>query len=225
MDGPDGADIGKVNPLSPSTFEQTLEEDVGIAQMAQAFGCSHVEPDTEVGARPGVAEKGQDGAIVPPYRGAHYGESTEDVRMLKANIERDEAAEGGAAQSRVLAVGQGAVGAIDERLDLFDDDSAIGMAFSARTPGFPGGRVLRHAAEAGICDADEDHRLDLACEREVVCGGVGLPCTSGNVRKPRIEEVLTVVKIEDGEAAFRVGLVVRRQVYGDRTFGRLGKKI
>ena len=168
----------------------------------------------------GVAEEGEDAAVVPPDGGAEDGEFAEDLRVLKAEVEGDEASERGAAEGGVVGTWEGAVGAIEEGFDLVDQEAAVSVAFAACHAEVAGGGVLRHAAEAGVGDADEDDGFDFVGGQEGVSGGMGPPGASGDVGEAAVEEVLAVVEVEDGEAAGGVFVVGGGKVDGDvRVFG------
>ena len=139
--------------------------------------------------------------LVPPDAGGHDGELAEDVGVVEAEGEGDEAAERGAAEGGVLRAGEGAEAAVDEGLELFDEEAAVAAAFAAAEADVAGGGVLGHAADAGVGDADEDDGLDEAFAGEGVGGGVGAPGAVDDVGGAAVEEVLAVVEVEDGEAA------------------------
>ena len=225
VDGTDRAGVGEVDTLPPAAFEQALEEGIRVSEMTEALGGAHIEPDAEIRSWPGVAEQGEDGAVVPPDGRAEYSETTKDVGMLKAEIEGDEAAEGGTTKCGVVVFGQGAIGGVYEGLDLLHEDPAVSMAFSACAASVAGRGVFGHAAETGIGDAYQDDGLDLPSQGKAVGGGVGLPCAPGDVGKARVEEVLAVVKVEDGKAAIPVGVILGRQVNGNGALRRLGQKL
>ena len=180
--------------------------------MAQALGGAHVEPDAEVGADVAGRDRTKDGALIPPDAGREDGEFGEDLGVGEAEVERDEAAERGAAERGVGGVGQGAELAVDAGLQLLDEETAVEVAVAATEARVAGGRVLCHAAEAGVVDADEDDRLDQAGASEAVGGGVCLPGVVGDVGGAAVEEVLAVMEIEDGEPARGVVDVGFRQV-------------
>jgi hypothetical protein len=124
--------------------------------------------------------------------------------VLQAEIEGDEAAERGAAEAGVLGRGEGAIGAVEEGLDLFEEEAAVTVAVAAAMFGVGGRSVLGHAAQAGVSDADQDEGLDEALVGEAIGGGVRLPGMAGNEGGALVEEILAVVEIEDGEALFGV---------------------
>ena len=70
VNGAFGALVGEVDACAPAAFVEALIEEVGVAQVTETFGRADVEPDSEIWAVFGVAEEGEDAAVVPPYRGA-----------------------------------------------------------------------------------------------------------------------------------------------------------
>src|SRR5262249_44815691 len=95
--------------------------------------------------------------------------------MMGGHIERDQAAERGAGDGGVVAIGLGAIFAVDEGLDLFDHESRVQFAASACVAGGVGaGGVFVHAG-GGVKDADDDNRLDAAGLNEALGCFVRLP--------------------------------------------------
>ena len=215
MDGAGVALVGEVDAVAPTPFEQPLVEEVGVAEVTQALGGAHVQPDAEVGPGVRLGDEVEDAALVPPDGGAHDGDFAEDIGVLEAEVETDETAERGSSQAGLCGCRERPVGGVDEGFDLFDEDAAIGAALAAAELDVAGGGVFGHAAEAGIGDSDQDDGLGFASEGEPICGGVGLPGAGGDVGETWVEEVLAVVEIEDGEAAGGLGVVLRGQVDGD----------
>ena len=89
----------------------------------------------------------QNAALVPPDAGGEDGEFGEDFGVGEAEVERDQAAERGAAERGIGGVGQRAELAIDAGLQLLDEQTAIEIAVAAAKAGVAGGGVFGHAAE------------------------------------------------------------------------------
>ena len=115
----------------------------------------------------------------------------------------------------MLRAGEGSEGSIDEWLELLGDEPAVEIAFTPAEAEVAGWGVFRHAAQAGICDSDEDDGLAFAGGGHSVCCFAGAPGTAGDVGGVGIEEVLPIVEVKDREAAQRVVRVCRRQVDTD----------
>jgi hypothetical protein len=225
------AEVVEVDVVAPAALEEAAVEGVGVAEMAEAFGGAHIQPDAgmrEVGrlgseARTDAggarwntaAEPLEHAAVVPPDAGREDGEAAEDLRVLEAEGERDEAAEGAAAEAGVRGAIEQAEALGDEGQEFLDEEAAVELAFAAAAHGVAGGCVLGHAADAGVVDADEDEGLDAAFASEAVGGGVGAPGAAGKVRGAGVEEVLAVVKVEDGEVAAGIGGVGLGEVDAD----------
>jgi len=199
----------------PAALEEAAVEEIGVAEVAEAFAGAHVEPDAEAGFGAGAADAVEDGALVPPDAGAHDGGLAEDVGVVEGEGEGDEAAERGATDGGVFGAGEGAEVEVDEGFELLDEEAAVAGAFAAAAPGVAGGGVLGHAADAGVGDADEDDGLDLVGGGEGVGGGVSLPGAAGNEGGAGVNEVLAVVKIEDGEVTGGFGEVGLGEPDGD----------
>jgi hypothetical protein len=189
----------------PAALEETAVEEVGVAEVAEAFAHAHVEPDAEAGFGAGAADAMEDGALIPPDAGGEDGGFAEDVGVVECDGEGDEAAEGGASDGGVGWVGEGAEGLVDEGFELVDEEASVAGAFATAATGVAGVGVLGHAADAGVGDADEDEGFDFAGAGEGVGGGVGLPGAMGDERGAGVDEVLAILEIEDGEATLGVG--------------------
>jgi len=207
MKGAGDAKVVEVDAVAPAAGEQAAVEEVGVAEVAQAFGHAHVQPDAGARVGMGLVKQGEDAAIVPPDAGRDDGEFAEGFRMREAEGERDETSERGTAEGRVGWGGEGSEAGVDVREQGFEQELAIEGALASTEFGVGGGGVLGHAAEAGVGDADEDEGLDEAGGGELVCGGVGAPGVAGEVGGSWVEEVLAVVEIEDGEAPAGLGAV------------------
>ena len=110
------------------------------------------------------------------------------------------------------SAGQRAIGAIDERLQLFDQHLAVGIGLAAAEAFVLDRRVFIDAMLAGVVDADDDQRLDLAGEGELVRGLAHSPVVAFAERRLRIEEVLAILHVENGEAPVGVLIVHGRQI-------------
>lgn len=223
MNTPWDALVGEINVLAPAFALEQAEEVVGVAKVFCALGHAHVEPDAEIWPGEWSFYKAEDAAVVPPDRRGENGDFAENLRVFKAKEERDKTAEGGAADGGSGRAGLGAVDAIDLRFELFDEEAGVTPGFATAELEVAGGGVFGHAAEAGVGDADENDWLNFARFSEAVGGGVGAPGVAGNVGGEVVEEVLTVVEIEDGEAAVGIGEVGFWQINGDAAFEGIGE--
>ena len=126
---------------------------------------------------------------------------------MEADGKGNQAGEGGTAESGVCGVGERAVIGVYLGFEVVDEEFCVEGALAAAELGVAVGGVLGHAAGSGVGDADEDDGFYQACGGEAVGGGVDLPGMAGEVGEARVDEVLAVVKIEDGEAAMGFGEV------------------
>ena len=194
-------------------------EEVGIAEVAEAFGGTHVEPDAEVGFGAGTSDAVEDGSAIPPDAGGEDGDFAEDVGVVEGDGQGDEAAEGGAADGGVGGVGEGAEGLVDEGLELVDEEAAVAATVSSVTARIAGMGVFCHPPKAGVVDADEEDGLDLVGAGEGVGCGVGLPGAVRDEGGSAVDEVLAVLEIEDGEAAVGFGEVGVGEIDDDVSAG------
>ncbi len=181
MSGTGDAEIAEIDAFLPAADLQPVMEEVGVAQVAQAFGGTHVEPYARSGPGTSVANEVEDVALIPPDAGGENGELAEDLGVSETQSEGDEAAEGGASESGVGGIGEGAEAAVHQGFELFDEELAVAFAGSAAETRVAGGSVLGHATNTGVVDADEDDGLDLTGLCEGIGGRVGAPGVVGDV--------------------------------------------
>jgi hypothetical protein len=215
VSGTGDAEIAEIDVFLPAADLQPVMEEVGVAQVAQAFGGTHVQPYARSGPGASIANEVEDAALIPPDAGREDGELAEDLRVGEAEGEGDEAAERGASESGVGGVGEGAEGAVHQRLELFDEELSVAVAGSAAETRVSCGGVLGHATNPGVVDADEDDGLDLTGFCEGIGGRVGAPGVVGDVGRATVHQVLAVVEIKDGEASGGVVEIHCRKVNND----------
>jgi hypothetical protein len=243
VDAAGDAQVLQIDVFLPAPSQQALVEEVAVAEVAQTFVHAHVEPDPgagtgfalwlevgagwwaeeaakgrqDAGARLVLVggEAGEDVAAVPPDGRREYAEFAEDLRVVEADGEGDEAAERGAGEPGVLAVRVGSERVVDEGFEFIDEEAGVERAFAAAVTPIAAGGVLLHAMRAGVGDADENDRFDEALADEAVGGGVRAPGAAGDVGGARVEEVLPVVEVQNREAAVGFGAVVGREPDAD----------
>ncbi len=179
------------------------------------LGGADIEPDEELGIDRRAAGEAKDAAAVPPDGWGDDGDAAEDVAMFERQEERDEAAERGAAERGVGGAGQGSKLAIDKGLEVVHEQLTIERAAAAAELRVGDGRVLGHAVVAGVGDADEDDGLDAFLLGEAIGGGVGAPGAARKIGGGAVKEILTVMEVEDGEAAIGFAQVRDGQIDGD----------
>ncbi len=124
------------------------------------------------------------------------GESTASLPnvlgVAQAEVERDEAAERGAAEAGGVAVGADAVVRGDKGQDFASEREAVlrGLAAAHLPVALVG--VLGHAV-AGVVDADDDQRLHFTGANGCVGVLADLPGAAGDERGAWVEEVLSVI--------------------------------
>ncbi len=211
----EGTLVEEILSFLPAALDEQREEHIGVMEVPRAFGCAHVEPDRERRLGYGLPDKAKDAAAVPPQGGRDDGDLAKDAAVLEGKEEGDKAAERGSAKCGVGSGGGGAELAVNKRLKLFDEQRAIERSLAAAEAGVRGGGVLGHALEAGIGDADEDHRLNRTGLCQPIGGAVSAPSVAREVGGVPVEEVLTVVQVEDGKRALRLGEVSSGKIDGD----------
>ena len=130
---------------------------------------------------------------------------------------RDEPAERG-----VCRCGKRAERGVEKRFEFFDEHAAVERAVAAAETRVTRGRVLSHAAGAGVAYTDKDCGFDAARRGEVVGGGVGSPGVAAQEGGAAVEEVLTVVKIEDRKVTRRLAEIGLREM--DEYVARVGQE-
>ena len=185
-----------------------------IVEGAAAFVVAYIEPDA--GAIPdfrgALVQVAEDAFVVPPDAGREHGEFAEPGGVAQAEVERDQAAERRTSKPCRLAIGADAVLRGDPGQNLACEGEAVllGLAAAHAPVGLVG--VLVQTAVTGVVNADNDQRLNLAG----LDGGVGLfahlPGAAGNVGSAGIEEILAVLQVEHGVAAFGLLVIAGREV-------------
>ena len=194
-------------------------EAVGAGRGQAAF--DHAGPGGDQPLAPGV----QRPARLQPLDlqrpvGRQTGGGGKDVGPLHHRRHRNQPAHARPGDHRVLRSGQGAIGAVDERLKLLDQKPQI--AVGQRRPAVYGLNLVAHVggqggdqvggdifpqAQVGVPHADDDGRAHLTARDQPRQMLVHAPFAE--VGRGRIEQVLAVVHIEDGVAG--VGRLITRR--------------
>lgn len=199
--------------VAPSIRAQAAGEVFGVLNGAPALFFSHIEPYTRPfpDLRRELVEGAEDGFVVPPDAGREDGQLAEVLGVAQAEVERDEAAEGRATEPGGLPFSLDTVAAGDEGHDFFDQQAAVVIGFAAASLKVAFVGVLGQTAVAGVVDSHDDQGLGLAG----FDGGVGMladfPGTSGE-GGGGIEQILSVVHVENGVGSMGVLVVAGRQV-------------
>ena len=167
--------------ILPTLLDEEAVQEFCITDVTKALGGADIQPDAGAGPGPGLRGEGEDGAVIPPDGGAENGEAAEDVRVLEAEEEADETAERRTTEAGVLRAGQGAETFVDEGFELVEEEAAVGAALAAAHAEVARGGVLRHAAEAGVGDADEDDGCGQSFGGAAVRCGACAPGTARDV--------------------------------------------
>src|SRR6266404_6873856 len=138
--------------------------------------------------------------MVPPHRRGERCNLPENARMLEAEVERNKAAQRGTADAGMLRAGERAVFAIDEGLHFFNEKFCVAVGAAASEFGNVGGSVFANA-RVRVVHPHDDQRGDRPRLNKMIRGLPDVPVLPGNEGGGAIEEILAVMKIEDGEMA------------------------
>src|SRR5216683_1324600 len=138
--------------------------------------------------------------MVPPHRRGERRNLPENVRMLEAEVEGNEAAQRGTADAGMLRAGERAVFAIYEGLHFFDEKFGIVVGAAATEFGDVSWSVFANA-RFGVVHADDDERGDHAGLNAMIGSLADMPVLPGDEGGCAVEKILAVMKIEDGKMA------------------------
>ena len=181
-----------------SLRQSSVALDAGLVDVPALAGAD-VQPELRVLRVRHVTGHLADGAgVVPEERWGDDRAHGKHVLPAGDHVERDEPSEGRAADGGVLAVRFGAVGPVDERLELLDDEpqvilATLALGLVSRAVGVLGPPVRR------VADSDDDERGDLPLLNQFPRRLVQPPFDAAEAGGG-VEEVLTVVHVEDGVA-------------------------
>src|SRR5229473_1965910 len=192
--------VVQVAPKAPAFFEEHVTELLDVLHDARAFARTNVQPDARAGLHDRGLSKTVDDEMVPPDGRRERGDFSKNARMLEPQIKGDQAAQRRTADAGVLRAGERAVFAIDERLHFFNQKFCIAVGAAAAEFGNVGGSVFANA-RLRVVHPDDDQRRDRTRLNEVIRGLPNVPVLPGDEGGSAIEEILAVMKIEDGETA------------------------
>src|SRR5882672_2522012 len=184
----------------PAFFEEHVTELLDVLHDARAFACADVQPDARAGLDGCCPGKTVDDELIPPDGRRERGDFSKHARMLEPQIEGNQAPQRRTADAGVLRAGEHAVFAIDEGLHFFDQKFCIAVGWAAAGFGDVGVSVFAHA-RVRVVHPHDDKRGDRARLNKMIRGLPDVPVLPGNEGGGAIEEILAVMKIEDGEMA------------------------
>ena len=184
----------------PTFMEERIAKSGDVVYGARAaFVGADIEPDTRaVLGQFGAGDGFENGAMVPPDGGREDGEFAEDVGILHAEVDGEQAAEKSRRDLYWRGLGRSIAG-FDEWLKFFDEQAAVFIGFATAEFAIARGSVFVDALFAGVVDADDDQGLDDALGDEGVGGFSDAPVDAGDERGGGIEEILAVFEIENGK--------------------------
>src|SRR6266478_164700 len=149
--------------------------------------------------------------MVPPHRRGERCNLPENVRMLEAEVEGNEAAQRRTADAGMLRAGERAVFAIDEGLHFFDEKFRVAISAAAAEFGDVSGRVFANA-RFGVVHPDDDQGSDRARLNAMIGSLPDMPVLPGDEGSGAVEKILAVVEIEDRKMARGLAVVAGRRV-------------
>lgn len=196
----------------PALADEDVAEAFDVFDGAATFAGAGVEPDARMGRGARSGGKAKDDALVPPDGGGECGDAAEDLWEFQAEVERDEAAERGAAYAGTVDAGSDAIAPLHERANFFEKKFGVAIGAAATELGRARGRVFTKALFAGVIDADDDERLDAIFVDAVVGSLADMPIHARDEGSGAVEKILAVVKIKDGIGALGLLVVAGREI-------------
>ena len=188
----------------PAALDEDAKEQIGIAEMVSAFCGADIEPDRQVWGDQGPPGQPENAAPVPPDRGRDNRNLPDLITMLEGKEEGDQAAQRRSTECGVIGRRERTELPIDEGLEIVQQELPVERPAAAAELRVCHRCVLRHAIDASVSDADEDHWFHAGDLGQAISGGVGTPGVTGEVGCSAVKEVLAVVQVKDGKAALRL---------------------
>ncbi len=192
--------VAQVPPGLPAFGEEHVTEFLHLAHDARALARADVEPNPRARLNDGGLGKAMNYAVVPPYGRRERGNFPENARMLEPNIEGDQSTERRTADAGMLWAGERAVFAIHKWFHFLDQKSRISIGAAPAELRCMGRRVFPDA-RFGVVYPHDNERLDGARLNATIRGLSNAPILPRDEGGGTIEEILSVLKIEDGKMA------------------------
>ena len=203
--------VAQVLPELPAFGEEHVTEFLHLAHDARAFARADVEPHPRARLNDGGLGKAMNYAVVPPDGRRERGNFPENARMLESNIEGDQTTERRTADASMLRAGERAVFAIHEWSHFLNQKSCISVGAASAEFRCMGWGVFPDAC-FGVVHRHDNERLDSARLNGVIRGLSNAPILPWDEGGGAIEEILSVLKIEDGEMPSRLVSVSGRRI-------------
>src|SRR6266851_5587391 len=195
----------------PAFGEKHVTEFVHLTHDARAFARADVEPNPRARLNDGGLGKAMNYAVVPPYGRRECGNFPENARMLESNIEGDQTTERRTTNAGMLRAGERALFAIHEWTHCRNQKYNISVAAASAEFRCMGWGVFPDAC-FGVVHRHDNERLDSARLNGVIRGLSNAPILPRDEGGGAIEEILSVLKIEDGEMPSRLVSVSGRRI-------------
>ena len=113
----------------------------------------------------------------------------------------------------MLRLRQRSIHPVDRRLQLLDQHSPVAVALASAHPDIAGRRILGHSTNSRVRDSHQNHWLNLTIHCQPVRGCVRPPGSPRQIRGSSIEQILSIVQIEDREAPVLFLQILRRHIH------------
>src|SRR5216684_1064179 len=184
----------------PAFGEKHVTEFLHLAHDARAFARADVEPNPRARLNDGGLGKAMNYAVVPPYGRRECGNFPENARILESNIEGDQTTQRRPTDAGMPRAGKRAVFAIHKWFHFLDQKSRISIGAAPAEFRCMGWGVFPDAC-FGVVHPHDNERLDSARLNVTIRGLSNAPILPWDEGGGTIEEILSVLKIEDGKIA------------------------
>src|SRR5882672_182674 len=205
----------KVVTELPAFVEERVAQHFHVIHNARAFARANVEPDARARFGHAGLRESHDDAVIPPDRGRESGNFSERFRHTKAEIEADETAERGAANSGAPGATFDTICGLNEGHQFIEEKFSVTIGATAAESGHARRGVFANAGFTRVVDADDDHGFCPASENGRIRGIPNMPIHSGNIGRATVEKILAIMQIEDGKMALRLVVVAWGKVNND----------
>src|SRR6266705_3511987 len=192
--------VAQVLPELPAFGEEHVTEFLHLAPDARAFARADVEPNPRARLNDGGLGKAMNYAVVPPYGRRERGNFPENARMLDSNIDGDQTTERRTTDAGMLRAGKRAVFAIHKWFHFLNQKPCISVGAAPAEFRCMGRRVFPDAC-FGVVHPHDNERLDSARLNTTRRGLSNAPILPRDEGGGAIEEILSVMKIEDRKMA------------------------
>src|SRR6266567_4006071 len=208
----------RTNVRRARIIQRPRPPDTGIAEMvrhvapdARALARADVEPNPRARLNDGGLGKAMNYAVVPPYGRRERGNFPENARMLESNIERGQTTQRRTTDAGMLRAGKRAVFAIHKWFHFLNQKPCISVGAAPAEFRCMGWGVFPDAC-FGVVYPHDNERLDSIRLNAMIRSLSHAPILPWDEGGGAIEEILSVMKIEDGKMPSRLVSVSGRRI-------------